>query len=179
MALSEAPDIDRIALAEVRRLREAQRGNAMAVQALLQPYLPGIWTIAVRFHRDRQAAVEATVAIRDAFRTQLRAFTVEEAFGVQLYRLVWTKLIAGHELKPSQTLPTVRIEHDERPCRPLDEPTWTEVAHRVGPYCRLVYLFGVVTDLPASRLAALTQQPEQHIRDARRAVTASLLEASR
>ena len=163
----------------MRRLREAQRGDPLAAQELLRPYLPGIWTLVRRMYADHATALAVTVSIRDSLRAQVRSFTVEDPFGAQLYRLVWRHLMALEEPNPSLRIPQVRLEVRADPARQLDEAAVARALQGMDPFCRLVYLFWAITGLSAPRLAELTGQPEARIRAARAATMACVLEATR
>jgi hypothetical protein len=173
------PDIDRIALAEVRLLREAQLGNPAALQGLLDPYVSGLWSI-VRGHLGRDAAaIEAMVGFRDHLRTSLRRFATDEPFGVQLYGLLWRYLTA--DLEPSRAL-GIKPKYPApgrilRPRGAGDRHLVQEALAMATPVSRLIYLFWLVTDLDAGRMGNLVGLPEQTVRDARATLTAQIQEA--
>lgn len=179
--LSEAPDIDRIALSDVRNLREAQRGNAMALQALIRPHLSGIWTICRRFHTEEQGAIDEVLAFRDTLASEIRRLTVEDAFGLQLYGLLWRHLMATVE--PSRRrgieLPGPK-EVLHAAATPLTEAMLSAALHAVDPFSRLVYLFWATTGLSSPRLARLIGESEPRVRLARSQVALRIhKEASR
>lgn len=151
----------------------------MALRALLEPYLAGIWTIARGNAGQDQRAVEAVVAFRDDLRVRLRRFTPDRPFGAQLYRHLWRMLSADLGPNPGSDLTPVYPQ----PGPASSEPSSRDAARiQAGlssspPAARLIYLFWVATDLHAPRLAELLGIPEALVRAARATVMARIQEA--
>lgn len=179
--LSEAPDIDRIALSEVRLLKEAQRGNPEALRPLVEPHLNGVWAVCAAHCPDRDGALATLLAFRDRLLADVRSFTVDVPFGVQLYRALWLHLrdpaepeaAAGIEAtaapEPRRTLPAWGPEEAE--------PHIRRALAAAPANTRLIYLLGVATELPAPRLAEVIGESEQRVREARARVVTLLHEA--
>jgi hypothetical protein len=163
----------------VRLLKEAQKGNPIAFRSLLEPYLPGIWSICRGYCIAEGEGREYVLGFRDDLRGRLRAFHHDRAFGVQLYAALWQHLtqhleppeglgIQAAYPKPGQVL---------RPSGPEDDRIIRETLAMTPPIPRLIYLFWLVTDLDAPRLAQMIGVPEMAVRDARAGITARIQEA--
>jgi len=179
IALSEALDIDQIALSEVRLLKEARHGNPVAFRTLIDPYLPGIWSICRGFHADERGAIEATVAFRVLLSQHIREFTLDRSLGLQVYGLLWRHLWDPMQPSPrggiEQTSPAVG-RHCTSSFAGSDEII-RRVLRGAPPYPRLLYLFCLVTGLPAARLSDMVGETEMNIRMARTMITSRIHEA--
>lgn len=172
------PTIDRIALSEVRQLKEAQRGNPSAFGALIEPYLPGVWSICLGHSGDEAQALAAALAFREALRGDLPALAPDRPFGVQLYTVLWRTLAAHVEPPPRGGIDRVPAPgRTLRPVGPDDEQRVRKAILETHPYHRLVYLFWLVTELDAGPLADMLDVPETVIRSGRSTVSAAVQEA--
>lgn len=173
------PAIDRIALAEVRLLKEAQKGNPKALRELIEPYLSGIWSISRGHLPDDQAALESVARFRDTLVAELRAFAHDRPFGLQLYAALWRHLSAGLEPVGDTSIPSPASPLSGRALRPRGDDV--RIVHEVlsmsAPLTRLIYLFWVVTDLDAIRVSELIGVSERLVRRARAVLTVRIQEA--
>lgn len=163
----------------MRLLKEAQQGNPHALQSLLEPYLPGIWSIARGYLDDREQAIASVVGFRDRLRERVRTLAPDQAFGLQLYALLWQHLSADLEPSAAASIEPVfpRPGPTLKPRGPEDQRIIQETLSVTPPLPRLVYLFWLVTDLPAGRLAEIVDLPEERVRGARAQVTQRIHEA--
>jgi hypothetical protein len=178
-ALSEAPDIDRIELSEVRDLREAQRGNPAALDALLRRHIAGIWSICAMHHNDDEAAADEVIAFREVLLAQVRRLTVEDPFGVQLYRLLWGHLVHGLDTRRRATvaIPSAEDLIDGVGGQAKTAAQVRDRLRAIDTLPRLIYLFWIVTGLPAPRLAQVIGESEPRVRAARAFVALRLHES--
>lgn len=123
--------------------------------------------------------MDVVLRFRDALRKQIWEFAHDHPFGIQLYGTLWRFLSTELELdadpgiKGTFPLPGRTL----RPAGPGDATVIRETVAMTPPLPRLVYLFWLVTDLDARRLAEMVGLPEQKVRMARAAVTARIQEA--
>ncbi|MBW1878838.1 MAG: hypothetical protein JRI25_01945 [Deltaproteobacteria bacterium] len=162
----------------MRLLRETQKGNPIAFRSLLEPYLPGIWSICRGFCASAAEATEVVLGFRDDLHGRLRAFHHDRAFGVQLYSALWQYLT--EDLEPPRGLGIQAVYPAPgkalRPPGPDDDRIIREILAMTPPIPRLVYLFWMITDLDAGRLAQMLGVPEMAVREARANVTARIQE---
>ena len=165
--MSEALDIERIALAEVRLLRQARSGDSAARRELLAPYAPSLWAVcAVSFpaDADRMAAWQA---FQDTLADAVPAFQVDKPVGVQLFAHLWQGLTLGMSPAGSSE-PTVRPAPQPMPSRSraADRQRVLDAVHALSPADRVVWGFVTVTGLGMERLAELTGAGESSLRSA-------------
>lgn len=163
----------------MRLLKETQRGNPIAFRSLLEPYLPGIWSICRGFSGSDARAMERVLEFRDVLRERLVVFHHDRAFGVQLYSALWQYLT--EDLEPPAGL-GIQAAYPQpgrvlRPPRSDDAQRIREILAMTPPIPRLIYLFWMVTDLDAPRLAQMLGVPEVAVREARASITARIQEA--
>ena len=163
----------------MRQLKEAQKGNREALRGLLEPHLPGLWSIVCGFVGDEDVGIGEFVEFRARLGAEVARFTVDVPFGIQLYRLLWLHLRA--QVEPGGTSGIVHMVPSLG--RKSRDPTGQEgklvrqTLLAAPPLPRVIYLFGVVTGLPAPRLAEVTGEPEPRVREARAQITSLLHEA--
>ena len=156
--------IDRLELAEVRLLRDARGGDDAALRDLLAPHLDGVWSIGVH-HLGETDALLTVANLHERVRRGIAHFTLDEPFGVQLYRALWTQLDPP---EPAATRSPTRPAADAR--KALDA---------ADPGDRLRVLFLVATRLPVPRLAHALGTSEDALRSARHRLVHALLPAGR
>ena len=166
--LSLATDIERIALAEVRMLRQAMSGDATAMASLLRPYEPGLWSICASAYPEEADGERLYRTFQDPLAKAVRHFVVERPVGLQLYGHLWSCLSPTLEPKASAS-PSALTPNHNLPQRSDDEDRGRilHTLHRLSPFDRFIWLFSAVTRLPAERLARLTQQDEARVVAAR------------
>ncbi len=145
----------------------------------MEPHLPGIWSICRGWYGAVAPATEAVLAFRDNFRGRVRDLAPDQPFGLQFYGLLWRFLLHDLHLDPEAPLPRL-VPADVvtlRPPSPDDAQRIQDALALAPPLPRLVYLFWIVTDLDASRLATLMDLPEITVRRARAAVVWHLQQA--
>jgi len=171
--LSEAINIERIALAEVRLLQEAQRGNSNAVVSLLRPYLPAVWSICRSHLPDDDHARAALIDFRAQLPGALRTYANEHPFGVQLFGTLWDHLSATLEPSGPVVIHAPALTTAPAAAGPggRDQDVVLNALRDVEPLARLVWLFGTVTALRADRLSDLTRLPEMRVRKLRARVS--------
>lgn len=161
--LSLATDIERIALSEVRLLRDALGGNAGARSNLVRPYEPGLWSICSAMFTNEGEQRRAWQAFQDTLREAVTGFVVERPVGVQLFGHLWLCLTLNLddattvdvEGTPGPLLPRSPAEDRARVLAGLDT---------CAPLDRAVWLFAAVTGLSMESLAELTARSEGDVR---------------
>lgn len=119
------------------------------------------------------------VRFREVLRGRLRAFAHDRPFGLQLYGALWHHLSAGLEPGAPSRIEGVypRPGMSVRPAGPEDAALISRAVSMAPPLPRLVYLFWLVTDLDAPRLAEMTGLSETQVRAVRAGVSALIQEA--